>query len=43
MDTPLEHDDDLTQEQLEASFIQGLQEVITGQVYPIEQLWDMVD
>jgi hypothetical protein len=39
----LDTDDDLTQEQLEANFKQGLKEVMTGQVYPIEQLWDVVD
>ena len=35
--------DDLTQEQLEANFWQGLEEVMTGKTYPIEQLWNMVD
>jgi len=36
-------DDDLTQEQLEANFRQGLHEAVTGKTYPIDQLWDMVD
>lgn len=36
-------DDDLTQEQLEANFRQGLHEVMTGKTYPIDKLWDMVD
>jgi hypothetical protein len=36
-------DDDLTQEQLEANFRQGLHEIISGQTYPIDKLWDMVD
>ena len=36
-------EDDLTQEQLETNFKQGLYEAVTGQVYPVEQLWDMVD
>lgn len=36
-------DDDLTQEQLETNFRQGLHEVLTGKTYPIEKLWDMVD
>jgi hypothetical protein len=36
-------DDDLTQEQLEANFRQGLHEVVSGQTYPIDKLWDMVD
>ena len=36
-------DDDLTQKQLEANFLQGLQEVLLGQTYPIDKLWDMVD
>jgi len=39
------HDDkdELTQEQLEANFRQGLHETVTGQTYPIDKLWDMVD
>lgn len=36
-------DDDLTQEQLEANFRQGLHEIVSGQTYPIDKLWDMVD
>ncbi len=36
-------DSDLTQEQLEANFRQGLQEVVSGKTYPINKLWDMVD
>ena len=36
-------DDDLTQEQLEANFRQGLHEVMSGQTYSIDQLWNMVD
>ena len=35
--------DDLTQEQLEANFRQGLHEAVSGQTYPIDKLWDMVD
>ena len=35
--------DDLTQEQVEANFRQGLHEVMTGQTYSIDKLWDMVD
>lgn len=38
-----EGEDELTQEQLEANFRQGLHETVTGQTYPIEKLWDMVD
>jgi hypothetical protein len=36
-------DDDLTQEQLEANFRQGLHEALSGQTNPIDKLWDMVD
>lgn len=36
-------DSDLTQEQLEANFRQGLHEVVSGKTYPIDKLWDMVD
>jgi hypothetical protein len=36
-------DDELTQEEIEANFLRGLQEVLSGQTYPVDQLWDKVD
>ncbi|MBI1277308.1 MAG: hypothetical protein GC179_04185 [Anaerolineaceae bacterium] len=42
-DLMLKDTDDLTKEQLEANFRQGLHEVVSGKTYPIDQLWDMVD
>lgn len=39
----LRDSDDLTEEQLKANFRQGLHEVVSGQTYPIDKLWDMVD
>ncbi len=35
--------DKVTQEEIEANYLRGLQEVLSGQTYPIDQLWDMVD